>query len=321
MNVLITGIDGFVGSHLTRLLLAKKGVRLFGLVRYDQPIIAIDPAVTLLRAEITDPDEVRRVITEAAPQKIFHLAGQAFVPHSLTDPASTFQVNVNGVLNILESVRVLSTEARRIAVLIVSSGEVYGDIKGETAPLTEETPLRPLNPYAVSKACADMISRQYRSSFGVDVTVVRPFNHLGPGQNELFVGSAFAKQIAEISAGLRPPTMSVGNLAPKRDFTDVRDVVQAYDRILDLPEREAVYNVCSGRAVSIREMLDMMIAITGVNVDVVVDPERTRKSEVPVITGDASRLRSVSGWEPSIPIETTLRDLLDYWKERIQSGK
>ena len=320
MNILITGIDGFVGSHLAAHFLHQGGVTIYGLVRALPPMVPLDPSIILRSAEITDPDAVRAVVTEAMPDRIFHLAGQAFVPLSIENPRGTFQTNVDGTLNLLEAVREDNVLRNKTSVLVVSSGEVYGDVTPEMLPLNELSPLRPANPYAVSKACVDMISRQYCASFGIDVTVARPFNHLGPGQNELFVGSAFARQIAEIKLGRREPKLLVGNLEPKRDFTDVRDVVRAYASLLDLPKREPAYNICSGRSLAIRDLLDRMLLQSGMRVEILRDPKRSRREEIAEIRGDASLLRQATGWEPKIPIEQTLRDILSYWDTRLATG-
>jgi GDP-4-dehydro-6-deoxy-D-mannose reductase len=202
-------------------------------------------------------------------------------------------------------------------VLVVSSGEVYG----VTAPgrsIDEEYPLKPENPYAASKACIDLIAQQYRSTFGLRVVVARAFNHLGPSQSDVFVGSAFARQVAEAKSGLREKSISVGNLEAKRDFTDVRDVVRAYVALLSGERAHAVYNVCSGHSVAIRDLLDRLIALSGIRVDVVEDPGRMRKSDNPDVVGSAGRLTAETGWTPSIPLEKTLGDILEYWERRLK---
>lgn len=319
MNVLITGIDGFVGGYLADLLLHYPDYTVYGLIWKRPPLVPVDPAVHILEADITNRAAFRAAIAASAPSKIFHLAGQAFVPLATSHPLDTFRVNVDGVLNLLECVREDAALSAHTSVLVVGSGEVYGVVPREQIPIREDAPLNPVNPYAVSKACADMITRQYRASFGLDVTVARPFNHLGPGQNELFVGSAFARQLAEIRAGRREPKLHVGNLEPKRDFTDVRDVVRAYVKILEIPRREPVYNVCSGRAMTIQTLLDHMIQMSGITVEVCYDVALSRKIENPESVGDASRLHAATGWQPLIPIEQTVREILAYWQSRIDN--
>lgn len=318
MNVLITGIDGFVGSHLADALSNRPDVRLSGTTL--QPAQSLSQrSIPCVQADITDKDQIKKVIFDLAPQKLFHIAGQAFVPTSVKDPAGTFRTNVNGSLNILEAARQLRSERQiSCSVLIVSSSEIYGSVPLERLPIDERTSLNPANPYAASKACADLIAQQYRATFGVDVVVARPFNHLGPRQSDLFVGSALARQIAEIMMAKREPKISVGNLDPVRDFTDVRDVVQAYIRLLDRPQPHAVFNVCSGRGVAIGEILETLRSLSGVKIDIVQDPSRVRQNEVSKVIGSAERLRASTAWAPQIPLEQTLQDLLRYWEDRVR---
>jgi len=332
MNVLVTGIDGFVGSHLADALLKDPEVRLTGITRsrVGQTFLSVQQQTSLsaqkqtgmsvphLVADVTNFDALSDAIRQAAPQKVFHIAGQAFVPTSFENPNETFQSNFQGTLNVLEAVRrTQAAGAPPCAVLVVSSGEVYGSVPEAKLPIDENAPFHPENPYAVSKACADMIARQYRDSFGVDVVVARPFNHFGPRQRELFVGSAFAKQLAEIKTGVRPPRMMVGGLDARRDFTDVRDIVDAYIRLLATKQKLSVFNICSENAISIRTLLDTLIELAGVKVEIVTDPDRLRANENPVLIGSAKRIREATGWAPSIPMRTTLNDLLHYWEERI----
>jgi GDP-4-dehydro-6-deoxy-D-mannose reductase len=316
MNVLITGIEGFVGGHLTRALQQIPSVRISGTIISPSFAAFLPPGVVAYPTDITKFDSLRDTLSKARPEKIFHLAGQAFVPHSVKNPADTFNTNVMGTVNLLEAVR-QDAALKSCSVLVISSGEVYGKAAPEMIPIREEVPLQPNNPYAASKAAADLIAQQYRNSFGMSVIVARPFNHLGPGQSELFVGSAFAKQVAEIKAGKREPKLHVGNLEPKRDFTDVRDVVRAYIHLLEQPRPDAVYNVCSERPLAVKEILSTLLELSGLKVDVVPDSERMRANEVPLITGSAARLRAATGWKPEIPIRKTLGDLLAYWEHKI----
>jgi GDP-4-dehydro-6-deoxy-D-mannose reductase len=321
MTVLITGVDGFVGSHLAEAFAGRPDVRLVGTVRSlsGRPEEGSSPAEVQL--DVTDHAQVRNVLLELAPQKIFHTAGQAFVPASVNDPYETFRTNIDGVVNILETVRALRAERQvSCSVLCISSGEVYGPAAADRLPITEDVPLNPANPYAVSKACADLIARQYRATFGVDVVVARPFNHLGPRQSDLFVGSAFARQIAEIRLGKREPRVLVGNTEPVRDFTDVRDVVQAYIALLEGPQPHGVFNVCSERGVAVGELLSVLRELSGVEIEVVRDPGRVRLNEIPRITGSAARLREATGWAPRIPLRRTLADLLAYWEDRLRAS-
>ncbi|MBI4547238.1 MAG: GDP-mannose 4,6-dehydratase [Ignavibacteriae bacterium] len=321
MNVLVTGIDGFVGSHLAEALLKLPAVQLFGIVR-DQSSLGhiehIKEKITCIECDITSSRQVEQTIASVRPSKIFHLAGQAFVPFSKEHPYETFQVNIMGVVNILEAVHHLSSSDRAsCSVLVVGSAEVYGAVPVDRLPIEETMPLNPANPYAASKACADLLAQQYRTAFNLDVVVVRPFNHLGPRQSELFVGSALAKQIAEIKIGKSPPTLLVGNIDPERDFTDVRDVVQAYIMLLNAQRSHAVYNVSSQKAISIRELIHSLCETGGVNVNIVLDKNRQRANDIPKILGSAQRLRLETGWRPQISLQETLRDLLRYWEERV----
>ena len=321
MNVLITGVNGFVGSHLAETLLESRDIRLFGTMRgaHDSGVIpSLKKTVTRMQADISDADQICRVVDEVRPAKIFHIAGQAFVPTSFENPSETFQSNVRGTLNVLEAVRRQTATKFPCSVLIVSSGEVYGSVPRDQLPIDEQVPLRPENPYAITKACADVIAQQYHDSFGVDVVVVRPFNHLGQRQSDLFVGSAFAKQIAEIKYGKRGPKMSVGNLKPQRDFTDVRDVVRAYIKLLERPREFTVFNVCSGKAVAIGDVLRLMCDLANVDVEITPDPKHMRRKDNPLIIGSAARLQNATGWSPSIPLKKTLEDLLKYWEARVQ---
>jgi GDP-4-dehydro-6-deoxy-D-mannose reductase len=322
MNVLVTGIDGFVGRHLAAALLRIPDIHLYGTVRdltAARASMRYGANVTLLQADVTELDHIRAAITTSAPEKIFHLAGQAFVPVSIANPRETFHTNVVGTLNILETLRERNdTRKNSSSVLVVSSGEVYGAVHPENLPINEQAPLNPANPYAVSKACVDMIAQQYRATFGIDVVVARPFNHLGPGQSQSFVGSAFAKQIAEIKLGKHPPELHVGNLDPQRDFTDVRDVVQAYIQLLQHPQKFSVFNVCSGTAVPVKKILECLCEISGVKLTVLPDPARLRSNEIPKILGDATRLRTATGWKPTIPLEQTLNDIFLYWEDIVR---
>ncbi|HZY10024.1 MAG TPA: GDP-mannose 4,6-dehydratase [Bacteroidota bacterium] len=321
MNVLVTGIDGFVGSHLAEALLQKTGINLSGIIRDKTPtenIGSLLPRIQCIQTDITDYQQIWKILDSLRPEKVFHLAGQAFVPHSLDDPLQTFHTNINGTLNVLEAARQLTLSQKfTCSVLVVSSGEVYGAVSSERLPIKEEESLNPTNPYAASKASIDLIAQQYRKSFGLNVVVVRPFNHLGPRQSEIFVGSAFAQQVAEIKLKKRQPKIFVGNLYPERDFTDVRDVVQAYIELLDHPQPHAVYNVCSEKAVELKALLTMMLEIAGIESDILPDPRRQRSQEIQRIVGSAARLRDATGWAPKIPLRDTIKDLLLYWEGRI----
>ncbi|HTR98586.1 MAG TPA: GDP-mannose 4,6-dehydratase, partial [Bacteroidota bacterium] len=246
-----------------------------------------------------------------------HLAGQAYVPTALRDPIGTFAVNIMGGVAVLDAAR-RQAEATGTGpgVLLVSSGEVYGKLHRE--PISEDSPVRPENPYAVSKASVDLIGQEYRRTFGVRVSVVRPFNHAGPRQNPAFVCSDFGRQFALIAEGKGAPVVRAGNLESRRDFTDVRDVVRAYWAILTHSSPHTVFNLCSGRVVAIRELIDLFQEAAGFRVTVTAEPDRARSGDAPFVAGSYERLRSATGWQPEIPLSRTLADVLAYWREKIR---
>jgi GDP-4-dehydro-6-deoxy-D-mannose reductase len=250
------------------------------------------------------------------PDEVYHLAALSSVSESYAKPWATIENNVLAQLNLLEAVREHSPQAK---VLIVGSNEEYGPPRRAELPLTEHSPLRPASPYAVSKATQDLLGLQYHLSHGLDVVRVRPFNHTGPGQSERFVVPAFARQIAMIEVGQQEATVHVGNLGARRDFSDVRDIVRGY--VLALREGVAgdVYNLASGESRSIRGLLESLISHATVPVGVEVDPARFRPVDVPDVYGSAEKLRRATGWAPRIPFAQTLRDTLDYWRERVRA--
>lgn len=322
MRVLLTGIDGFVGSHAADLLVAA-GVEVHGTVlHFDalRNIAHLRQSLTLHQADISDAGKISALVRSLRPDRILHIAGQAFVPRSLQSPLETFHTNLLGGLNILEASRqLLSESGKSPAVLIVSSGEVYGRVEPRRLPMTEEFPLMPKTPYAASKAGLDMIAQQYAECFGVHVLIVRPFNHAGPRQSPSFVVSDFAKQFAEIASGKREPVLHVGDIAAKRDFTDVRDVVRAYWALFEKRTDDFIFNVCSGRSMEIREILLGLEEISGLRVEITQDPERLRSYDVTVVAASNERLRKATGWLPQIPLHQTLRDVYTYWQEFLRS--
>ncbi len=309
MTVLITGIAGFVGGHLVDLVRSlAPGTRIVGLVRPGWPIPAGLPSrAELIEAELEDEASVRAALAPLAPERVVHLAAQSSPQQSWEDPAGTVRSNVLGLLHLLEALRRRSLAPR---VLVIGSGEEYGLVAEEDLPVSEDVPLRPLNPYATSKVAQSMLALQYTLAAKIPCIRTRTFHHTGPGRGAAFAESSFARQIAEIEAGARPPVVSVGNLEAVRDYSDVRDVVRAYWALLDKGQAGEVYNVCSGRPTRMREILDMLIAASRVRVEVRIDPERLRPVEVPRIVGNPGRLRRATGWAPHIPIEKTLADLL-----------
>ena len=316
MRVLITGIDGFVGSHAAEYLLGIGGMEIHGTHLPRQKTGNIDHLggrITLHEADIVDAEALRGIFLEVRPDKVIHLAGQAFVPTALRDPFGTFNVNIMGGVAVLDAARLQASKAGKGPdLLLVSSGEVYGKLHLE--PISEDSPVRPENPYAASKASVDLIGQEYRRTFGVRVSVVRPFNHAGPRQSPVFVSSDFGRQFALIAAGKNEPVIHAGNLETRRDFTDVRDVVRAYWAILTHPSAHTVFNLCSGRIVSIRELIEIYQKVTGIHVTVRSEPARVRGEDAPLIAGSYMRLHEATGWDPGIPLETTLSDVFAYWK-------
>jgi GDP-4-dehydro-6-deoxy-D-mannose reductase len=297
MRVLVTGATGFVGRHvLDALRTGGHEPIAVGGPNDGPPAIALD---------LLDPDSVRRVVEDAAPDAIVHLAGQAFVPQSVADPLGTLAVNAGGTAYVLEAVRAARA---RVRVLVVSSAEVYGIARPERMPLDETAVVRPGNAYAASKLAAEAYALAWQRSYGLDVVVARPFNHIGPGQDARFVVASFARQLADIAAGA-PAVMHVGNLEAQRDFLDVRDVAAAYVLLIANGRAGEVYNICSGRTVAIREVLRQLITIARVPVEIRDDPDRMRASNLPILSGDATKLRAETGWEPRISLAASLRDI------------
>ena len=302
MRILVTGAGGFVGGHLIATLRAR-GHEVIPAdrapVEGDQDTLALD---------VTDPLGVRGAVEFAQPDAIAHLAAQAFVPASLADPDGTFDVNAQGTLHVLEAVRAYADEAgRQPRVLVVSSGDVYGAQPDDALPLRETTAPLPRSPYAASKVAAEALALAFARSYGVDAVVTRAFNHIGPGQDERFAVVAFAMQIARAAAGGGPRVL-VGDLSPSRDFLDVRDVCEAYALLLEgRGSPGEIYNVCSGTATTMREILRRLIELARVPVEVREDPARMRPADVPVSVGEASKLREATGWAPRIPLVAALR--------------
>jgi len=314
-RVLITGITGFAGSHLADYLLERGDCEIVGIQRWrsrTENIEHLRDKVTLLECDLRDAFSTRDTLERARPDFIFHLAAQSFVPTSWTAPTESLVTNVVGQVNIFEAVRKLGIKCR---IQIACSSEEYGLVLPDEVPIKETNPLRPLSPYAVSKVGQDMLAYQYWMSWKVDSVRTRGFNHEGPRRGPVFVASDFARQIADIERGKKAPVLHVGNLDAQRDFTDVRDIVRAYWLALEKCEAGEVYNICSGKAWKIKDVLDRLLSMTKSKIEVRQDPARLRPSDVPILLGDASKFRKATGWEPTIPFEKTLEDMLAYWRE------
>lgn len=317
MRVLITGVTGFAGSHLCDLLLTKEDVEIFGVKRWrsqTENIEHLHSKITLLEGDIRDSTSMREILKEVRPDRIFHLAAQSFVLTSWKLPMEVLETNIMGQLNLLEGVRSLGLDP---LIHIAGSSEEYGLVQPEDIPVKEETPLRPLSPYGVSKVVQDLLGFQYFKSYGMRIIRTRGFNHTGPRRGSVFVTSDFAHQISLIEKKRIKPVIRVGNLEAVRDFTDVRDMMRGYWLALEKGEPGEVYNIASGKGFKIREVLDCLLKLSGVEVKIEEDPEKMRPSDVPILIGDSHKFREKSGWRPEIPFEKTLRDILDYWRERI----
>ncbi|HLV35270.1 MAG TPA: GDP-mannose 4,6-dehydratase [Spirillospora sp.] len=310
MRILITGATGFVGRHLIEHLASE-------MPRADLHGTAISSAeqtdmVRLHYLDLRNPDAVRHLLEQTRPDHIYHLAAQASPRRSFADPWGTLENNIRAQLNILQTCADLNLAPR---ILVISSSEIY---RATDEAIAEDTPFEPTSPYSVSKIAQDMLAFQYYLTHRLPIMRARPFNHIGPGQGEGFVAPDFAMQIARIEAGQQEPVLEVGNLTARRDFTDVRDVVRAYRLIVERGQPGEVYNVASGSAHSVQELLDTLLSFSTRHIAVRVDPDRFLPVDVPVKSGDANRLRQQTGWKPIIPFEQTLLDILNECRERVR---
>jgi GDP-4-dehydro-6-deoxy-D-mannose reductase len=313
LKALITGISGFVGSHLAEYLLEATDWQVAGTVFGPYGNIAnLSGQLELYPAELSRIDVAAFILEQARPDAIFHLAAQPLVSTSRRDPWGTLETNIRMQLSLLEAVVQVKPDCR---VLVVGSSEEYGQVLPEELPVDEDTPLRPRNAYALSKVAQDLMGLQYHLVHKLHVIRVRPFNHIGPRQGLGFVASDFASQIAAAELGLQQPVMAVGNLAARRDFSDVRDVVQAYAALITRGVPGQVYNVGAGQSHAIQELLDTLLGMSRVPVEVRQDPDRMRPSEMPDIVCDATRIRELCGWRAMIPLTQSLHDVLSYWRQ------
>jgi len=321
IKILITGITGFVGSHLAEYCLQKPNVEVFGTVLSHHlgdelsRVEHIKNKINLLECNLINRIAVERVTWEVKPDKIFHLAAQSFVPTSWESPEDTLFNNIMAELNIFEVLRKLKLNP---VIQIAGSSEEYGLVYENELPIKEDNPLRPLSPYGVSKVAQDKLALQYHYSYGLNTVITRGFNHEGPRRGEQFVTSNFAKQIAEIEKKKREPVIYVGNLSAKRDFSDVRDVVRAYWIATEKCQFGEPYNICSEKARTIKSVLELLLNLSKVkNIKIKQDPVRMRPSDVPVLLGDCSKFKKQTGWRPEIHFKKTIEDLLNYWRERL----
>jgi GDP-4-dehydro-6-deoxy-D-mannose reductase len=328
-KVLITGICGFVGSHLCEELL-ERGWSVAGLVlqakegcglkapdgrEFGEGISNVEhlyDRVRLIPGDLLDPPGLRRALGEAGADYIVHLAAASAPAQSFARPEFFFEINALGTLNLLEAVRAQGGAEK---VLLFTSAEVYGLLDAAALPVTESAPLAPRNPYAASKTACHYLGRQYALNFGLPIVEVRPFNMIGPRQALDFVLPDFASQVAEIIRGAREPVISVGRLSDRRDFTDVRDAVRAAAELLDKGTPGETYHICSGVPTPVRRILDLLLEAAGMKIKVVQDPARLRPAAMPVLYGSRDKLTALTGWEPTIPLEKTVQDVLGYWNK------
>lgn len=309
-KALIIGAAGFVGNYLIDHI-QRNCIWSITVTKMKHEMVSWT-GVDVRNLDILDFDEVKALIDDVHPDYIFHLAAQSSVALSWKNPGLTVDVNIKGSLNVLDSIRELNLNP---SVLLIGSGEEYGHVKENENPIDEDNTLRPGNIYAVTKACQNMIGSIYASAYGMNVMMVRAFNHIGPNQMPVFVVSDFCKQIVEIENNLRKPIIQVGNLSACRDFTDVRDVVRAYVLLAEKGASGETYNVGTGGAISINDILNKIIEFSKVPVIVEVDPQKLRPLDVPIIEADITKLKKCTGWIPEISLETTLQETLEYWRK------
>ncbi len=318
-KILITGATGFVGSHLIEYLIGKnKDNEFYGTYLSDDSLKNIDAVknrVSLTKLDLSSEKEVFELIDRIRPDIIFHLAAMASAADSFSSPAESVINNIHSQINLLEGIRRANLIDSKI--LVISSAEVYGDVDKNDLPIDENVSFRPTNPYAVSKLTQDFLGLQYFLSYNLKIIRVRPFNHIGPRQSPGFVVAAFAKKIVEIEKGKGNGVLTVGNLEAKRDFTDVRDMVKAYDLAVSIGALGEVYNLGSGISYKISDILDKLLSLSKAEIKIEVDKSLFRPSDNPDLVCNAAKFKKLTGWAPEIGIDITLKDTLDYWRNII----
>lgn len=306
MRALVIGAAGFVGKYLVEHLLEQGDQVYAGTLK--EPIPQLPD--TTFSVDITDAGSTAELIQRSRPEVVYHLAGISFVPEAEQNFDKTLLVNVGGTNNVLRQAHLFSKETK---VVLISSAEVYGQVQPDDLPIRETTPLRPANNYSLSKRMAELLAERYVRQGALKCAIVRPFNHIGPGQDPRFVASSFAQQLARIALGKAPAVMRVGNLEARRDFSDVRDIVRAYRLLAQGPD--GVFNLGSGVPRSIQSLLDTLIRVSGVSVKVEQDPARMRGPEVPELFTSFAKAESAVGWKPSISFERSLEDIYRHWHD------
>ena len=311
MKTLIIGGAGFVGGYLIHHLNNVYNWDI-AVTKLPHEVIDItDDSVHVFDLDILDKNSIISLLNMVKPDYIFHLAAQSSVSVSWQNPALTVDINIKGTINVLDAIRETSLSPR---ILLIGSGEEYGHVQPHEIPIKEDNNTRPGNIYAATKVCQNMIGNIYSSAYNMDIMMVRAFNHIGPKQAPLFVISDFCKQVAEIEKGLKEAVISVGNLSAKRDFTDVRDVVNAYGLLMEKGVKGEMYNVGSGKAIEIRKILDLILSFSTKKIEVEINPNKLRPVDVPIIEADIQKLVNITGWQRSIPLDKTIEETLNYWR-------
>ncbi len=319
MRILITGITGMTGSHLAEYLLAESNVEIHGIVRPQDSrnfLAGVEKELVLHECDLRDASAVISMVKEIKPEQIYHLAAETSVAGSWENPDHTITNNITCQLNVFEAVRKYNLNTR---ILITGSSEAYGLVSENDLPVTENLGFKPLSPYGVSKVGQDALAYQYHKSYGLDIVRVRVFNLTGPRQSPVYALSSFAKQIAKIKANRSKPVLMVGNLQARRDFTDFRDVVRAYQIALEQGAPGEVYNIGSGKSRRLEDVLKMLLDISNTTVAIQQNPERMRPSDIPHMVCDNTRFCSLTGWHPQITFQKTLKDLFRYWEKIVET--
>lgn len=322
-RVLITGITGFVGSHLADYLLANTNYKVFGLKRVNSSlrnISHIQDKITLINGELIDQTSLINCLRISKPDYIYHLGALSWVRPSWDMPAAFMQVNAIGTINLFEAIRITNCSTR---ILVSCTPEEYGDVPEKRLPITEETKLAPVNLYAASKAAQDAVCLAYNASYKFEIIRTRAFNHEGPRRDILGALSSFAYQIAQIERKLQEPRVKVGNLQVRRNFTDVRDMVEAYFLAMEKGIPGELYLIGSNQIYTIKECLEMLISLSPMRekISYVVDPQRVRPTELRLLIGKFDKFERLTGWKPKIPFPQTLKSILDYWREFIDNKR
>lgn len=309
-NVLITGATGFVGTHLTDYLSKNQDLELFGTTISD---IEKSKKIKLENVDLQNYDQTQKLIQRVKPDQIYHLAAFTSPADSFKNPTPVVLGNIEMQMNLFNAV--LEAGSTGVRILNISSAEVYGSVDESALPVNEQTEIKPISPYGVSKVAQDYLSLQYFLSNKMDIVRVRPFNHIGPAQTPAFAIASFASQIAKIEKGKQAPIIEVGNLSARRDFTDVRDIVRGYELLMKEGKSGDVYNIGSGKSHKIQELLESLLSMSEKEIEIKEDKSRLRPVDIPDIYCDITKINKHTGWSPKIPIEKTLKDTLDYWRE------